>query len=525
MSHLPLHSPARTEEDGFAMITAMVLSMIAVLLLTTVVAQSIHLTRATSRERQKELALHVADGGVDRAIVNIRSIDTFSTRTETTPIGQVTYSLQVCTGPSAPVISCSQKGDYVIESQGQVGTVQPSKRRIRVVLSPEPAFKFAMFSADELTVKNNSNVAGDVWANRALVIDQNAVINGDVTSAGGSVYLGNSQVLHSLDDVARGGNVYSGGSNSLQANNTPSGDGSAWGVWLNNQTQIERLVEARRDCPAGATESPGGAAYSIGGTGQSVPTGRAYGSITANVTSRTTGVCIQRPGDKTLPVFNPDLILYAQVYGAANVHDYTPGNPRCPLASNRTAVQCFQAWADANQNSLTGVHYVSNPLLVPSPESPAADQQCGRPVSDPVPDVINLRQMTITGDFVLATNACITTDNNGNLSVIAPSTATVNIISTNKSNSLETPAMHLGNNLQITSTTPPALPVLLLYAKGAITVKNNFVGNGALYAGDLLGEGGVNNNLNITYDPRVERTLGFGATAFTQRSWQELPPI
>ena len=63
-------------------------------------------------------------------------------------------------------------------------------------------------------------------------------------------------------------------------------------------------------------------------------------------------------------------------------------------------------------------------------------------------------------------------------------------------------------------------PAVLLYATGLIQVKNNPDHNGAVYAGAIS----IKNNLNVTYDPRVERTMGFGDVKYDRQSWVECRP-
>jgi hypothetical protein len=61
---------------------------------------------------------------------------------------------------------------------------------------------------------------------------------------------------------------------------------------------------------------------------------------------------------------------------------------------------------------------------------------------------------------------------------------------------------------------------------GPCAMKNSSGGNGgdnfdgAIYCNNIV----MKNNQNITYDARVDRIVGFGATTLVRQSWQEVKP-
>lgn len=59
---------SRRDEDGFAMITAVVVAAVALVLTATLLASGEHLDRGTFRDRKWQTALQVAESGVQRTL-------------------------------------------------------------------------------------------------------------------------------------------------------------------------------------------------------------------------------------------------------------------------------------------------------------------------------------------------------------------------------------------------------------------------------------------------------------------------
>jgi hypothetical protein len=92
---------------------------------------------------------------------------------------------------------------------------------------------------------------------------------------------------------------------------------------------------------------------------------------------------------------------------------------------------------------------------------------------------------------------------------------------TNNGGNPENCALGFKNNFQPNDNT-----ATLMYAPvGPCAMKNNPGNNndnydGAVYCNNIV----MKNGQNITYDPRVDRIVGFGSTTLERESWQELKP-
>src|SRR5207253_11494737 len=102
-----------------------------------------------------------------------------------------------------------------------------------------------------------------------------------------------------------------------------------------------------------------------------------------------------------------------------------------------------------------------------------------------------------------------------NFTVSAPADSIVDIIVQNPSTSPS--AVTIKNNFVVDHAVDQQGAAVLLYSTGLITVKNNIEEQGAVYAGAIS----IKNNMEVAYDPRVERTLGFGDLKYDRISWQE----
>jgi oxalate decarboxylase/phosphoglucose isomerase-like protein (cupin superfamily) len=129
--------------------------------------------------------------------------------------------------------------------------------------------------------------------------------------------------------------------------------------------------------------------------------------------------------------------------------------------------------------------------------------------------------VTIIGDTVIATNTPIYTDamtDNTTDAVLVlastykPPTGSSCDLNQDKSEC----SIHLKNNFQTTDQT-----AVLAYAPfGPVAIKNNQIQFGAVYADNIE----IKNNQSMTYDPRVERPVGFGPQTYVVQTWLELAP-
>jgi hypothetical protein len=319
-------------------------------------------------------------------------------------------------------------------------------------------FKYALFSETGLFVKNNGEVVGDVFANEGVEIENNAVVDGSVVSATEGVSVGmNAEVRIPEDGI--GGNVYSGG---------PAG------ITLAGNSVVEGSAFAQATSCAG---SPGAGQYGVTSNGTVEGNAVAWGTISGSILgSRTPSNCQLAPAVQTLPTYTWDPSLYTGEV------EYT-------------TIDAFQTYLAASGNAMTGVHHVWVDECSSDPSGAGSEIDFGS-------------SKTITDDFVLITNCRLNFKNN--ITVTADDSALIDIVVLNSSS--DPAAVEIKNSFIVENE-----PAVLLYAPGLISVKNNPDHNGAVYAGAIS----VKNNLDVTYDPRVERTLGFGALKYDRVAWVE----
>lgn len=359
-----------------------------------------------------------------------------------------------------------EPGWVIVTATGEVAGV---RRRIQVTYGPAASFTYALFSDTGLVVKNNDATTGDVFANGSIVMKQNSGVRGSVTAATGTIFMENGARIRK--NGGQGGNAYSGGFD-LRA---------GWGIYLSNNAVIEGDAFAQEETCSPPDPDPSRYSIVAGGTvqGNALAGGTISGSVQGTATPFN---CQVRQPTKQLPAFH----FLPENY--PSVTSFCGGASYDPCAGS---AEGFQAWADAHSSSLTGVFYVND-------TNPA--------------DVIDLGGKTIAGDFTLITNTLI--DFNNNTTYSGSPDARVTFVSLNPST--DPPAINIKNNFTI----PDPPPAVLVYSTGLIYVKNNAESNGAVYAGAIS----IKNNLDITYDPRVERTVGFGPVRYERVSWKELPP-
>jgi hypothetical protein len=331
-------------------------------------------------------------------------------------------------------------------------------RRIEVSFAPQDVFKYALFSETGLFVKNYGEVIGDVFANEGVQIENNAVVDGSVISATEGVSIGmNAEVRVPEDGI--GGNVYSGG---------PAG------ITLEGNSVVEGSAFAQATSCGG---SPGVGDYGITAAGTVHGDAIAWGQISGSVLgSRTPSSCELAPAVQVLPTYTWDPSLYTDEV------EYT-------------SIAAFQTYIESHPDDLRGVHHVWVDACASDPSGVGSEIDWGSSKS-------------ISSDFVLVTNCRLSFKNN--ITVTAPSSALIDIVVLNSSS--DPASVEIKNSFIVEND-----PAVLLYSPGLISVKNNPDHNGAVYAGAIT----VKNNLDVTYDPRVERTLGFGNLKYDRVSWVE----
>src|SRR5262245_6849086 len=79
----------RRDEDGYAMVVSVVVATVAIMLVSAILAQGVHLLDATTRDRRWNNALQVAEAGIERTVVElIRDPNATGMSVTTVPFGQ-----------------------------------------------------------------------------------------------------------------------------------------------------------------------------------------------------------------------------------------------------------------------------------------------------------------------------------------------------------------------------------------------------------------------------------------------------
>ncbi len=410
-------------DDGFAMVTAVMVSSVMMLFTVGMLATGMHLTDATVRDRSWNTALQVAEAALDRAAYEVSKDPLY--------VGTSGVPMDLPGGQAEVLVDRPALGEIIVYATAWVpsrAATNAVSRRIQVTFGPEDVFSFALFSETGLYVKNNAVIEGDVFANEGVQIDNNAIVHGSAISATEGVELGSNAELRKVDGER--GSAYSGG---------PAG------IHLSNGAIVHGDAFAQATACSG---TPGSDEYEIdAGGGQILGDAVAWGSITGVSGTSTPNNCQLAQATKTLPVFNWDPSLYEGEL------EYT-------------TKAAFQSYVTANGGVVNGVHHVWVP-------------ECS---SDPSgSDALDVGGITINTDLTLVTNCKLDMDNN--VTVTAPDAALVNIIVVN--DSTDPPAVLIKNNFDVDNDPAVLLYATgLIQVKnnpdhngavyaGAISIKNN----------------------------------------------------
>lgn len=450
---------ARSEE-GSSLIIVVFVSFLLLSMVTLVLRHGESAETSSARGRNFDLSLASAEAGVDEAMARIESSDgTFTgSLSGSTPQGTYTGTVSRVPGKS-----------YTIEMTGSVGgDVLGRDRKLKVTLEPPLSFSFALFSDTSIELKNNDTIDGDVWANESVLVAQNDVLKGSVTSAGSWIRMeGGSRV--DLD-------VWSGGSN--------TSDGTA--IKLHNNAQIVGSAKASvsdpsTTCPDSSYDVDLGSGAVVSGDLTSCGSQTGAGSV--NGTAQT-GTYTEAGVPKSLPRFN------------FNANNYDPGTYH-----EFFSVADFNAWLDTNKTDLHGTFWIDEP-------SPSQTNR------------IDLTGAVVTGDVTIVTNAPVFTNAISDdissrqvfvlVSRYEPPTGSSCDVNQDSSEC----AVHVKNNFDSSCAT-----AVLIYAdNGPVAIKNNQKMCGSVYAESIL----IKNNQTLTYDARVDRIIGFGTVTYEIVRWEEL---
>lgn len=467
---------AHRDETGIAMIVAVVLLAVMGTLMALVMTVSTHTNTSTARGRSWVQALHVGEAGVQKAIAQLQATQGAFSGTLTGSTDEGTYTTTV---------TPQSRNRIRIESLGHAGAGAGlgASRRIRVTMAPPASFDYALYSQTSVETKNNDTITGDIWANQNVIVDDGDTVRGKVYAATG--YIAAESNSHITDDV------WSGGFD-------PS---TKYAVFLGNNAQIDGNVKASVTAPTDPVTCGGEDASNykvhmdngstISGTvltwGSKTGSGTVGGTVTQNT-------CSAAPPTQPMPTFS---------YAAANYDPSTLHEYGTPDTASATAVSDFQAYVLAHKTAFHGTFFVN--------------QSGGLSQSNRV----DLSDVVINGDTTIVSNTPIYTDNTSDnttdailtlVSTYDPPTGSICDLQDDNSEC----AIHLKNHFSTTGAT-----ACLIYAPyGPVAVKNNQVQYGAVYADAIE----IKNNQTLTYDSRVQHTVGFGGVTYEVLSWIELAP-
>jgi hypothetical protein len=479
----------RRDEQGMALITVIMLSMIATLFVTTTMYVAFHDQTSSAHNRSWGQALHVAESGVHEAIAylqNTSGVVPSTTQTGTSADGTYQYRIVAQT-----------RNRYQIDAVGTVGSAGAlqASRRLRITMAPPLSFKYALFSDSDVTTKNNNNVCGDVYARTYVQVYNGDAVraatssscpsggtvgSGNVTAATGYVGMDNNSVVE--------GTVWSGGY-----------DSSGYGI--NSSGSIGGDAKASSSNPDCLAIDPSYTQFKING-GTVAGNATAWGPISGTVIgTKTQGLCTGASESKSIPTF----LFNTANYPAATLHTYSfPGD-----------YAAFNTYIAANKSNLSGTFYI-----------------LGGGSSYPV----DLGGVTVSGDLTVyaaasggvaspidASGGIGASGTNDKLVVLGSEySAPASGCATNGGNPGDC-AIGIKNNFSPSGTSLSSgdnTAVLLYAPNGPIAFKNSADFQGAVYANNIQ----VKNNMNVAYDPRLESIVGFGYTTLQITDWQECDP-
>lgn len=474
----------REQEEGYALVTAVLLLSVMMVLMVVALEAGNSTLRLSQGGIRWAQSLTAAEAGINEAV---------------TRLGQDRAATSPCSTSGATVCETNE-GEYQVSWTGNADgsmTVTsigyyPSKaeatytREVQVTLEPAVSFKYALFSEDTLSIKNNPVIIGDVYSSAGVDVDNNMVICGSVTAANGSVTIGNNTEI--LDEYAttgctgQTGNVWAGGS-------------------IVGSNGVVIAGTAKASAPSGTTCDSTSTNYQIvGGTVEGQAT--ACGQITSTTTNPLAGVNTTPPAVTPLPTF---------VFDEDNYPSLTcyPSSGSCSQAStSATAYSDFNTYVNANKLAMQGNFAIWQ-------TSPSQSTK------------ILLDGIRLAGDLTIVTNAPIDFGNTTTISTTAGSAEMV-VVSLYEPPS-GTSCSDLGGDCSIygqnavkfdrgVEEDPNDGVVGLLYTTGKMAFKNQGdPGEGALYAGAM----DLKNGFDIIYNSRIERVMGFGSS-LEATLWQEL---
>lgn len=233
----------RNDEDGIAMITSILVTMVVMFLGVVSVQMAIHNSESSGLDRRRVLAIAAAEGGLDYYFSHLSSssITTIQCSLSGTLTNSGTFSVEATffdsSGNPLPTSGGSQcplssmPASAVVESIGRgVANKSPARTmQAEVELSPTTTAPFnnigAIFGQSSVSFEANTNLGGskyadaDVYTNGDLALSANSVIYGNIYSQGNVTLQSNSEVKK---DLWANGSITMKGNSRVRGNATSS---------------------------------------------------------------------------------------------------------------------------------------------------------------------------------------------------------------------------------------------------------------------------------------------------------------
>jgi cytoskeletal protein CcmA (bactofilin family) len=211
------------DEQGIAIVTALLISMIVVTLGATSVAMAIHNSEASAFDRRRVQSIAAAEAGVNYYFSHLQSggAEDFecaiSQTLSSTPAARFDATVTFYDASQIPLAcppGATEPASALIRSVGTASNDKPARTMeayVRLVPIPGSPFgEFAIFSEGDpefnanVQVFGGEAVEGNVYTNGNVIIESNSVIHGSVEAQGSVVLGSNAQVRR---DVIAGSSV------------------------------------------------------------------------------------------------------------------------------------------------------------------------------------------------------------------------------------------------------------------------------------------------------------------------------
>jgi hypothetical protein len=488
-------------DDGNVLVAVVLISMLVGMLSALTLATGQQADWASAKDRNREIALGVTEGGVHDAIGRVE------TQVATAFVPRIPAAGNISGGTDGGSFeyNVTRVGDnFVVDAQGTVagGGQLQRKRHVKVTLAPPELFPgagYALFSKTGLHLKNNNEVYdGDVFANDFLWAEFGTIIEGSVTSAQSWVKLENTTtVLGSVSSGHRRCDV-EGQSPCTSGFGISLGSGGTIGQW------------AKASVAVGGCTGEQVAAHKVLNDGRIDGDVTSFGPIqgSGSVGGAAITACTSAQPRKDVPLFNFNEFNY----DPATYHEFGFETGDGAAEFNNALNNNLNG---VNRNALVGTFVI---------------RECGT-------GIVNISGSELAGDMTVITNpvpcgstkgARIRTENVGDSGVPAGTKARFILVShyeppagspcTDQHDTLC--AVSSKNHFDSSCRT-----AMLVYAdNGPVSMKNDTGANDNPMCGSVIASGiHMKNNLKLTYDPILDRVLGFGPQVYEIARWEELP--